>query len=71
MILWTINLKSFEIAKSNAFSFAPAIWTINLKSFEIISGIVRNAGIVKWTINLKSFEIGNVHSKDDRFTDEL
>ena len=32
---WTINLKSFEIAKEAGEKREKAEWTINLKSFEI------------------------------------
>ena len=35
LLLWTINLKSFEIAKQFKVGDTAGVWTINLKSFEI------------------------------------
>ena len=34
-LLWTVNLKSFEIDESLKFSVESDVWTVNLKSFEI------------------------------------
>ena len=36
MILWTINLKSFEIMIDTTNELGENEWTINLKSFEIM-----------------------------------
>ena len=35
-IIWTINLKSFEILQIPFLQLLLFLWTINLKSFEIL-----------------------------------
>ena len=34
-VVWTINLKSFEISQQRASPQRDFLWTINLKSFEM------------------------------------
>ena len=36
-LLWTINLKSFEIVILSNGQLYDVVWTINLKSFEILT----------------------------------
>ena len=56
-LVWTINLKSFEIPFDSKLDRLRFTWTINLKSFEIKVKDYLNTRHAKWTINLKSFEI--------------
>ena len=41
IIIWTINLKSFEMQPLHYYYTTFKIWTINLKSFEIYLKILR------------------------------
>ena len=57
LIIWTINLKSFEIFLNWIYYLFSKSWTINLKSFEIFYKLSYFLFNFLWTINLKSFEI--------------
>ena len=57
-LLWTINLKSFEIADKVEELVTRAEMNYKLEKFWNQLGLVKRSFPVKtWTINLKSFEI--------------
>ena len=56
-VLWTKNLKSFEIYPTPYLIVFVYKWTKNLKSFEIHQIKLDYFHFLEWTKNLKSFEM--------------
>ena len=58
MLLWTVNLKSFEMCFI-AVKYIVCWMNCKLEKFWNVDKDVVDLFINLWTVNLKSFEIGN------------